>query len=46
MKHGKHLKEASRIVDRHRITKGDKFRLTDIDPADTNGIKSKQHAAS
>src|SRR5204863_5535157 len=26
------------------ITKGEKFRLKDYDPADTNGVKSKQHA--
>jgi polyphosphate kinase 2 (PPK2 family) len=44
MKHGKQLKEASRIVDRYCITKGEKFRLKDIDPADTNGVNSKQHA--
>jgi PPK2 family polyphosphate:nucleotide phosphotransferase len=44
MKHGKQLKEASRIVERYCITKGGKFRLKDFDPADTNGVKSKQHA--
>ena len=38
------MKEAKRIVERYRITKGEKFRLKDCDPADTNGVKSKQHA--
>ena len=44
MKHGKQIKEASRIVDRFCITKGEKFRLKDFDPADTNGVKNKQQA--
>ncbi len=44
MRHGKQLKEASRIVERYCITKGEKFRLKDFDPADTNGVKGKQHA--
>ncbi len=38
------MKEAKRIVKKYRITKGEKFRLKDCDPADTNGVKSKQHA--
>src|SRR5437879_13667538 len=44
MKHRKQVKQASRIVEKYCITKGDKFRLKDYDPADTNGVKSKQHA--
>src|SRR5438445_8621020 len=44
MKHKKQVKEAERIVEKYRITKGEKFRLKDYDPADTNGVKSKQHA--
>src|SRR5260370_7465746 len=44
MRNGKQLKEATRIVERYCITKGEKFRLKDFDPADTNGVKGKQHA--
>jgi PPK2 family polyphosphate:nucleotide phosphotransferase len=44
MKHRKQVKEASRIVEKYCIAKGEKFRLEDYDPADTNGVKSKQHA--
>jgi PPK2 family polyphosphate:nucleotide phosphotransferase len=44
MKHRKQVKEASRIVEKYCITKGEKFRLKEFDPADTNGVKSKQHA--
>jgi PPK2 family polyphosphate:nucleotide phosphotransferase len=44
MKHDKLLKEASRIIDPYGISKGDKFRLKDHDPGDTNGLKDK-HAA-
>jgi len=44
MKHRKQVKEASRIVKKYCIAKGEKFRLKDYDPADTNGVKSKQHA--
>src|SRR5229473_2982056 len=44
MKHRKQLKEASRIVEKYCITKGEKFRLKDYDPSDLNGVKSKQHA--
>ncbi len=42
MKHAKLCKEASRIIEPYCITKGEKFRLKDYDPADTNGIKDKQ----
>jgi PPK2 family polyphosphate:nucleotide phosphotransferase len=44
MKHDKLLKEASRIIEPYGIPKGDKFRLKDHDPGDTNGLKHK-HAA-
>src|SRR5205814_8148363 len=44
MKNKKQVKEAKRIVEKYRITKGEKFRLKEYDPADTNGVKSKQHA--
>src|SRR5258706_9102350 len=42
MKHRKLCKEASRIIEPYCIAKGEKFRLKDHDPADTNGIKDKQ----
>jgi PPK2 family polyphosphate:nucleotide phosphotransferase len=44
MKHNKLLKEASRIIAPYCITQGEKFRLKDHHPADTNGVKDK-HAA-
>ena len=44
MRHGKLLKEASRIVEPYCITKGEEFRLKDHDPADTNGLKDKRQA--
>jgi PPK2 family polyphosphate:nucleotide phosphotransferase len=44
MKHRKLIKEASRLAEPFRITKGEKFRLNDWDPADTTGAKDKQHA--
>ena len=44
MKHGKLLKEVSRIIEPYCITKGEKFRLKDHDPADTNGLKDKHQA--
>src|SRR5258708_7123799 len=44
MKHRKLCKEASRIIGPYCIAKGEKFRLKDHDPADTNGIKDKQQA--
>jgi len=44
MKSKKLRKEAGRIVEPYCITKGEKFRLKDIDPGDTNGVKSKEHA--
>jgi PPK2 family polyphosphate:nucleotide phosphotransferase len=44
MKHGKLLKDASRLVEPYCITKGEKFRMKDHDPADTNGLKDKRQA--
>jgi len=44
MKHDKLIKEASRLSEPYCITKGEKFRLKDWDPADTNGVKNKQDA--
>jgi PPK2 family polyphosphate:nucleotide phosphotransferase len=44
MKHGKLRKEASQIIEPYCITKGEKFRLKDHDPADTNGLKAKRQA--
>ncbi len=46
MKPRKLVKEAERIVSPYCITDGEKFRLKDFDPADTNGIKSKKAAQS
>src|SRR5256885_15767773 len=44
MKHDKLIKEASRLADPFCVTKGEKFRLRDWDPAATTGVKNKQHA--
>src|SRR5215471_18913383 len=38
------IKESDGISDRFRVTKGKKFRLSDIDPTDTDGVRSKKHA--
>ena len=40
-----HIARASRLVRPFRITDGRAFRLRDIDPDDTGGFKSKEHAA-
>jgi PPK2 family polyphosphate:nucleotide phosphotransferase len=40
-----HIARASRLVRPFRITDGRAFRLRDIDPNDTGGFKSKEHAA-
>ena len=45
MGHSDQLATASRLVRRFRITDGRAFRLRDIDPDDTGGFKSKEHAA-
>src|SRR5712691_9045316 len=44
MKSGKLRKEASRIIESYCITKGEKFRLKDYDPADINALKDKHQA--
>ena len=44
MKHDKLIKQASRLAEPFCVTKGEKFRLKDWDPADTTGVKNKQHA--
>jgi PPK2 family polyphosphate:nucleotide phosphotransferase len=44
MKHDVLIKQAARLAEPFRITKGEKFRLKDWDPADTTGVKNKQHA--
>src|SRR6266481_2869835 len=44
MKHDKLVKQAARLAEPFCVNKGEKFRLKDFDPADTTGVKSKQHA--
>jgi PPK2 family polyphosphate:nucleotide phosphotransferase len=44
MKHDKLIKQAARLAEPFCVTKGEKFRLKDWDPSDTNGVKSKKHA--
>ena len=44
MKTRKILKELSRLAGRRDVRKGHKFRLEDVDPGDTSGIKSEAHA--
>src|SRR5215470_8966810 len=44
MKLKKLVKDAAKIEQAYRITKGEKFRLKDWDPADTGGMKSKDKA--
>jgi PPK2 family polyphosphate:nucleotide phosphotransferase len=46
MKYNKLIKEAARLAEPYCITDGEKFRLKDHHPADTNGVKNKQHAQS
>jgi PPK2 family polyphosphate:nucleotide phosphotransferase len=38
--------EAARLARRFTVTKGRSFRLSQIDPGDTGGIDSKEHAAA
>jgi PPK2 family polyphosphate:nucleotide phosphotransferase len=40
------IKEASRLARRFTVAKGHRFRLSEVDPADTGGIDSKEHAAA
>src|SRR3979409_1501004 len=44
MKHDKLIKQAARLAEPFCVTKGEKFRLKDWDPAATTGVKNKQHA--
>jgi PPK2 family polyphosphate:nucleotide phosphotransferase len=44
MKQHKLIKETARLAEPYCVNKGEKFRLKDFDPADTNGVKSKKHA--
>jgi PPK2 family polyphosphate:nucleotide phosphotransferase len=44
MKSSKLIKDAVRLAEPYCVTKGSKFRLKDLDPADTNGVKNKRHA--
>src|SRR5712671_945771 len=44
MKIKKMVKEAAEISEPFRITKGEKFRLKDYDPADTGGLQDKEKA--
>ena len=44
MKPDKLVKQASRLAEPFCITKGEKFRLKDWNPAATTGVKNKQHA--
>jgi PPK2 family polyphosphate:nucleotide phosphotransferase len=44
MKPKKLIKETGRFCEMFCVSDGDKFRLKDHDPADTNGVKSKKHA--
>jgi len=46
MKHVKLVRQAARLAEPFCVTKGEKFRLKDWDPADTTGVKNKQHAQS
>jgi PPK2 family polyphosphate:nucleotide phosphotransferase len=44
MKENKLIQETTRLAERYVVTRGDKFRLKEFDPADTGGLKSKKHA--
>ena len=40
------IKDAGRLARRFTVTKGRQFRLAEVDPDDTGGIDSKEHAAA
>jgi PPK2 family polyphosphate:nucleotide phosphotransferase len=40
------IEQAARLAKRFTITKGKSFRLSDVDPDDTGGIDSREHAAA
>jgi len=44
MNFSKATKEAAHLSEPYRVTDGSKFRLSDCDPVDTNGVKNKKHA--
>src|SRR5258708_15884992 len=44
MKTRKIRKELARLAERYDVRKGHKFRLEEVDPADTSGIKSEADA--
>jgi polyphosphate kinase 2 (PPK2 family) len=44
MKTRRALKEMSRLAERYCVRNGGRFRLDDVDPADTSGVKSRSHA--
>ena len=44
MKQNKLIKETSHLPEPYCVTKGEKFRLKEFDPADTGGVKSRKHA--
>jgi PPK2 family polyphosphate:nucleotide phosphotransferase len=44
VKENKLIQETTRLAERYVVTKGEKFRLKEFDPADTGGMKSKKHA--
>ena len=44
MKYRKQIKEAARLAEVCRVTKGEHFRLKDHDPADTGDVKDQQHS--
>jgi PPK2 family polyphosphate:nucleotide phosphotransferase len=44
MKKRRVLKELSRLAERYGVRKGHKFRLEDVDPGDTSGVRSEAHA--
>ena len=41
-----HLNDSGRLVKPYRITDGRTFRLRDVDPEDTHGVRSKEEAAA
>src|SRR5258705_12325906 len=44
MKTRRALKEMSRLAERYCVRNGGRFRLDEVDPADTSGVKSRSHA--
>jgi PPK2 family polyphosphate:nucleotide phosphotransferase len=44
MSRKKQIKLCARLAEPYRVTKGQKFRLKDYDPADTGDVKDKEHA--